>query len=62
MMYEDLFKRNKEALEFLKEETKLPDEQLNSLWPIRSTALQSYTIVGIADMMTKFADKQNNDR
>ena len=60
MMYEDLFKRNEEALLFIKEQTKLPDDQLNSLWPICRTDLSSTTIVGIADMMTKFAEKKND--
>ena len=59
-MYEELFDRNKEAIVFLKEEENLSDSEINNMAPIRHTKLNSKTIVGIADLMTKFAEKQAN--
>ena len=58
-MYEDLFNRNKEALEFIKEHEEIDDDELYSLLPISRTKIHCKTIVGIADLMTKFANKNH---
>lgn len=58
-MYKELFDRNKEALEFIKKKVNIDDNQLYSLWPISRTDLNCKTIVGIAELMTEFANIQN---
>ena len=57
-MYEDLFKKNKKALDFIRETEDIVDNELNSLLPLACTNLRSKTIVGIAEMMTSFAEHQ----
>jgi len=59
-MYKELFEKNKDAIVFLKEEECLDDSEINSISPMRHTKLNSKTIVGIADLMTRFAEKQAN--
>jgi hypothetical protein len=60
-MYKKLFEKNKKALEFLKEKESMIDEEIKSLAPICKTKLYCKTIVGIADLMTNFAEYLNRE-
>lgn len=60
-MYKELFEKNKEAIVFLQKEENLSDHEVNSIAPIRHTKLNVKTIVGIADLMTRFAESKVND-
>jgi len=61
-MYEKLFEKNKKALEFLKEKEAMTEEEINSLAPIWKTKLYCKTIVGIAEIMTEFAEHLKNEK
>ncbi len=60
-MYDELFKRNQEALSFIQKETDINSMTLNSTCPISCTSLKSITIIEIADIMTKFAEMKVQD-
>jgi len=59
-MYEQLFKQNKEALDFIIEKEALDIKRAESICQIAQTKLYSKTVIGIASLMTEFAKEYHN--
>lgn len=56
-MYEDLLKKNKKALDFIRNKEGLKEDELNIYCQIGRSELYAKTALGIADLMTDFAEK-----
>jgi len=54
-MCEKLFKKNKKALLFLKENAGIADHEL--FYIIKDSVLYRYSVMDVADWLTKFADE-----
>ena len=56
-MYEDLFNKNQDALDFLIENTDLTREESKTLLPLSRTQLFSITPLGLAKIMNDYKNK-----
>jgi len=53
--YKELLTKNKKALDFLKENVAITKDE--SFYPVTDTVLYRYTVMDIADLMIRFAEK-----